>query len=92
LTPIFTFKTSITQRQFEGSKNCLNVLYVDFYTLSDDASQFVVIFSVFGKFFASQLFVVIEHLWYYALNHRKSIPQGVATKRNNFGQWPTAYN
>jgi hypothetical protein len=24
--------------------------------------------------------VVIEHLWYYALNHRKSIPQGVATK------------
>ena len=35
---------------------------------------------MFGKFFAGELFVVIEHLWYYALNHRKSIPQGVATK------------
>jgi hypothetical protein len=41
------------------------------------------IFSVFGKFFAWELFVVIEHLRYYALNHGKSIPQGVATKRNN---------
>ena len=38
------------------------------------------IFSVFGTFFAWELFVVIEHLWYCALNHRKSIPQGVATK------------
>ena len=39
---------------------------------------------MFGKFFAWELFVVIEHLWYCALNHRKFIPQGVATKRNNF--------
>jgi hypothetical protein len=32
------------------------------------------------QFSAWELFVVIEHLWYYALNHRKSIPQGVATE------------
>jgi hypothetical protein len=37
---------------------------------------------VFGKFFACELFVVVEYPWYYALNHRKSIPQGVATKWN----------
>ena len=52
------------------------------------------IFSVFGKFFAWELFVAIEHLWYYALNHRKSIPQGVATNcfsKHFFAQRPTAY-
>jgi hypothetical protein len=38
--PIFTFKTAITQRLFEGSKNCLNVLYSGFCKLSDDASHF----------------------------------------------------
>ena len=34
------------------------------------------IFSVFGKFFAWELFVVIEHLWYYALNHKIYSPGG----------------
>ena len=29
--PIFTFKTAITQRLFEGSKNCLKVLYAFFF-------------------------------------------------------------
>jgi hypothetical protein len=38
--PIFTFKTAITQRLFEGSKNCLKVLYAVFCKLSDDASNF----------------------------------------------------
>jgi hypothetical protein len=49
------------------------------YNLIED-NHWSPIFSVFGMFFAWELFVVIEHLWYYELNRRKSIPQGVATK------------
>jgi hypothetical protein len=37
---IFTFKTAITQRLFEGSRNCLKVLCAVFCKLSDDASHF----------------------------------------------------
>jgi hypothetical protein len=35
---------------------------------------------VLGRFFAWELFVVIKHLWFYELNHRKSISQEGATK------------
>jgi hypothetical protein len=40
LPPIFTFKTAITQRLFEESKNCLKVLYAVFCTFSDYACHF----------------------------------------------------
>ena len=38
--PIFTFKTAITQRLFEGSKNCLKVLYAVVCKLSVETSHF----------------------------------------------------
>ena len=41
------------------------------------------VFSVSGKFFAWELFLVA--------NHKPRVPQIGATKRNNFSQLPTAY-
>jgi hypothetical protein len=66
--------------QFFVSVPMMLVIFVVIeYNLIED-NLWSPIFSVFGKFFAWKLFVEIEHLWYCALNHRKSIPHGVATK------------
>ena len=46
------------------------------------------VFSVSGKFFAWELFLVtiIIYLYVFQINHKPSVPQMGATKRNNFGQ------
>ena len=49
------------------------------------------VFSVYGKFFAWELFVVAIYLYVFQTNPKPSVPQMGATKRNNFGQRPTVY-
>ena len=49
------------------------------------------VFSVSGKFFARELFLVARYLYVFQINHKPSVPHMGATKRNNFGQRPTVY-
>ena len=58
------------------------------YNLIEDNHKSPV-FSVSGKFFAWELFLVTIYLYVFQINHKPSVPQMGATKRNNFGQQPT---
>ena len=60
------------------------------YNLIEDTQKSPV-FSVSGKFFAWELFLVAIYLYVFQINHKPSVPHMGATKRNNFGQRPTVY-
>ena len=62
-----------------------------FYNLIEDNHKSPVL-SVSGEFFAWELFLVTIYLYVFQINHKPSVPQMGATKRNNFGQRPTVYS
>ena len=44
-----------------------------------------------ASFLLGNLFLVAIYLYVYHINHKPSVPQMGATKRNNFAQRPTVY-